>query len=53
MRARRATHRVGEVFDFLSGELQVEFDGRDSIVGRDAAAFTELLREKGLPPMAC
>jgi hypothetical protein len=46
-------HRLDEVFDFLSGELQVEFDELDSIVGRDAAAFNELLREKGLPPIAC
>jgi hypothetical protein len=41
------------VFDFLSGDLQVEFDELGSIVGRDAAAFNELLREKGPPPIAC
>jgi hypothetical protein len=32
--------------------LQVELDELDSIVGRDAAAFSELLGDKGLPPIA-
>jgi hypothetical protein len=46
-------HREDGLFGARSGELRVERDKLDSIVGRDAAALNELLGETGLLPIAC
>jgi photosystem II stability/assembly factor-like uncharacterized protein len=49
----RPTDQSYDVFEFLSGELQIELDELASIMASDVPSFNDLLEEKGLPPIAC
>ena len=49
----RPTDQTYDVFDVLSGALQIELDELASIVAEDVPEFNELLEEEGLPPIAC
>jgi hypothetical protein len=47
------TDQSYDVFELLSGQLQLELDELESILERNVPAFNELLGEKGLQPIAC
>jgi hypothetical protein len=49
----RPTDQSYDVFELLSGQLQLELDELESILERNVPAFNELLGEKGLQPIAC
>jgi hypothetical protein len=49
----RPTDQTGEVFELLSGQLQVQLDRLGQIVATDVPAFNQLVQAHGLTPIAC
>ena len=47
----RPTEQSGEVFDQLSGELQVQLDRLQSIVTTDVPAFNAMVRDANVPAL--
>jgi hypothetical protein len=50
---RKPTDQSQEVFDLLSGLLQVQLDRLATIVASDVPAFNTLLQARGLAPIVC